>query len=77
MSAPTREQMTTLRWLAYIYLIALFVTDYGLDAWARPVPNAAYGIGIGIALGIDVKTMRDLFIQFLRNLVRANDQKPN
>lgn len=74
MTKPTKEQMSALRWLSLITLLALFVSDYGLDAWAKPVPTYAYGICIAIAIGIDVPTLRDLLLQFLRNTV-SNDKK--
>lgn len=74
MTAPTREQMSALRWLSLTALMALFVSDYGLDAWAKPVPSYAYGICIAIAIGIDIPTLRDLFLQFLKNTVKSDDK---
>lgn len=69
MTAQPQERVTLLRWLVIIALFALFVSDYGLDAWVKPVPNTAYGLLLAVALGVDLPALRSLMIRFAENFV--------
>lgn len=54
-----------MRYLAIFAGMALFVSDYGLDVWAKPVPPHAYGLVLAVALGVDAKNLRDVILKFL------------
>lgn len=70
---PTREQISRLRWLSITALAALFVSDYGFAIFAKEVPGLVYMGLVAIAIGVDMGTMRGLFVAFLKSWVRADD----
>ena len=63
------ERISLLRWVTFGALAALFVSDYMFDSWAKPVPPMAYGILLAVALGIDLPSLRALFLRFLESFV--------
>lgn len=74
MTKPTTEQISVLRWLAIFACAALFVSDYGLDVWAKPVPVYTYYMLGAIAIGIDVPQLRGLFLTFLKGMTGGKDK---
>lgn len=74
MPGPTKEQIGTLRWLTILSLVSLFVADIGLDVLAKPVPQTLYYILGAIALGIDLKQLREVALIALRSWA-GNQQK--
>ena len=65
--------MTTLRWLAYLCLAAMFVTDYGLGLWVRPPPHAAYVGVIAVALGVEARHFRSIILKMMRAFAGGDD----
>jgi hypothetical protein len=49
------------------------VSDYGFNIFKKEVPTFAYIGLIGISLGVDLRTMREVFVTFLKSWVGAND----
>lgn len=75
MSEPTREQVSFLRWFAILCAVALFVSDYYFDAWAKPPPSLAYWVCASVAAGVDVKTFRALILQVARSWAGGQGDK--
>lgn len=69
MSERDHEKINALRWLAIVAMAAMFVSDYMLDVWIKPPPNAVYWVIGGVVLGVDVREGRDLFLRILRAMV--------
>ena len=74
MTQSTKEKISILRWVSILCFILLFVSDFGFDAWKKPVPKETYWLIGSIVLGIDAATLRDLLLQFFRNMVSHNDK---
>lgn len=66
---PTKEQLSRLRWLSIAALSALFVADYGFDLFRKPVPQQVYYVLGAIAIGIDIRQMRELIILFAKSWI--------
>ena len=65
MSDAQKEPVTLLRWFAILCGLGLFVSDFGLDVWAKAVPPYAYMICGAIAIGVDAPSMRAILLKFL------------
>lgn len=75
-SAPVKERMTTLRWVALFLLAALFVSDhaeFGFQVWRKPVPDYAYWVLGAISVGIEIPAMRDFAKDLIRKMVGGKD----
>lgn len=53
---------TITRIVAFIALIALFVSDYMFNLWVKDVPREAYLLIISVALGVDIEFLRNILI---------------
>ncbi len=53
------------RIIAFILLIALFVSDYMFNMWAKEIPREAYLLIISVALGVDIEFVRGILINTL------------
>lgn len=51
--------------LAVFAGVGLFVSDYGLDVFAKPVPNWAYWVIALLAVGVDVKDLKEIIVSVL------------
>lgn len=67
MARDNVERMSFLRWLAIIAGLMLFVSDYGFDAWSKPVPVQAYVLIGAVALGVDAPALRRVVLKFLES----------
>jgi hypothetical protein len=54
-----------LRSLAFMALVAIFVTDYLLDAFAKPISNLVYLGLIAVVLGVDIPALRGVILRLL------------
>lgn len=68
-------RVSTLRWVAMTAFAALFVTDYALDAWAKPVPDWAYAVLGAVSVGVEVPMIRDLLLAVVRKQAGIDDDK--
>ena len=62
-----------IRSIAAIFTLAIFITDYGLNLWAKEVPTNVYWIGIAFVLGVDVEWFRKIVVD---SLTRSFAGKP-
>ena len=44
---------------------ALFVADFGLDSFAKPIPNWPYWVLGALAVGVDLKDFKQIVISIL------------
>ena len=61
MTFPTWPNL--LRAVALVTLCALGVADYGFDALAKPVAREVYFGLVAVALGVDIKALRDAILR--------------
>lgn len=73
----TNDELSLLRLLTILAILVLFIADYGFDVLAKPVPNLVYLALAAIALGIDIKYLRDLLAAFLRAQAGLSNESRN
>lgn len=67
---------TITRIVAFLLLVALFVSDYMFNLWVKDVPREAYLLIISIALGVDIEFLRNILINAVTKSLGAPKTDP-
>lgn len=60
--------------LCMVAIVAIVVTDHGMELWAKAPPSWLY-IGLAfVALGVSTEDMKDLLLSLVRTWVKANPE---
>lgn len=64
-----------IRAVALLAVMALFISDYGLDLWAKEVGSSIYLFLIAVALGVDAQWFRDALKSILTRSFGIDDRR--
>ena len=60
-----------LRVIALIAAVALYISDHGMNLWAKPVGSEVYLMLIAVALGVDVNWARSVFKAVITGMLKV------
>lgn len=70
MAGTDDNPVTFLRVVSTVALCIVFGADYGVDAFAKPVPWQVYLMLIAFAVGVDSRSLRDAVLTYLQTYGR-------